>query len=47
MMMEISGVIGLFGKNLPEFLPAAESRTVDRKHFLGGASMSTRIASSF
>jgi hypothetical protein len=46
MLTEISGVIALFEQHLPKFLPATESRPVDRGHFLGGASISTHTASS-
>lgn len=41
MMAEIKEALELFEKHLPEFKPATNSSSVDRTHFLGGASAST------
>jgi len=45
MMHEIDEILVLIEKHLPRFQPAAESRAVNRAHFLGGECMSTHSGS--
>jgi hypothetical protein len=41
MMHQIKELLSMFESHLPEFTPARHSGAVDRKHFFGGASIST------